>query len=262
MIHSRILSNSISLSILLVLSATLISCGDSTTEPVITGPQAFTLNFKPMFGSERLRTDWPYQTVAGETVQFVGIKFYVTEIEFIPETGNPVELDTLILVDFSTPTDTATGVVSLSTKVDAGTYKAIHFHIGVPQAVNHLDAATQAPPLGPNSGMYWSWVPGYIFHKIEGRVDAGGVNSTFAYHIGEDSRFQHIELNAPFTVGKDTTTVTVHADYAKLFTAGLVDGQPLQPGKNNNERVHHVGPKALADRTAANTATMFSIGTN
>lgn len=258
---TTIMSNNRILSALyLLLSCCLVaSCSDNATDPPVTGPQHFTLQFVPMFGATPLVFDTPYQTIANETVRFTGIKFYVTGIELIPETGAAVEIDTLILVDFTMPNNSATGLVELSTMANAGSYKAVHFHIGVPQASNHLDAATQGPPLGPNSGMYWSWVPGYIFHRIEGRVDVDGVNTTFAYHIGEDSRYQHIILDAPFTIGKDTTTVVVHADYSKLFTQGLTPGEPLQPGKNDNERVHHVGPKALADRTAANTATLFSI---
>ncbi len=236
-------------------------CSEDPSEPAVpdTTPTALHLRFVPTFGADSLRTDRSYTTVAGESVKFTTLQCYISGIALVAEDGTEVPIDTIRLIDLLEPDTQTTPVISDSVK--PGTYRSIRFRIGVPESENHKDAATQDYPLGPNSGMYWSWATGYIFHKIHGRVDSAGTEVSFAYHVGQDERMVEITLDKTFTVkAREAHTVRVNVDYAKLFTTGLNGTDPLKPGAVPSERMHHVGPKELADRISANTRLMYNPG--
>jgi hypothetical protein len=154
----------------------------------------------------------------------------------------------------------------------------VRFSVGVPYDENHRDAATQAAPLGTESGMFWSWNSGYIFHRIEGKVDSAGVEKPFVFHIGADNRKVNVNL---YSLTGTTTSFTVAGAHAKtaaakishdvethlpinvtynsLFTTGLNTASALKPSLNTNERTAHGGP--IADRIFLNMQPMFALGT-
>lgn len=250
---------------------TVIGCSNEDTplQPVATDSSALlktvTVRFAPRFGDAPLTYDTPYINAAGDTVRFTTIRFYVSEASLIDTNGIGHPMSGLSLVDFSEPTN-SDGSVDVVLKAMPGFYRGIMFSIGVPVADNHKDAATQTLPLGPNSGMYWSWNPGYIFHKVEGTVDSAGTQKPFLYHIGEDNRRVTIRLASLNGTAKTSFTVdstgpnvfNISADYAKLFSTGLTPSDPMHLKTTPAERSHHIGPKELADRTAANTELIFT----
>lgn len=249
---------------------TFVGCSDDDN-PVDTNPpapnlKAVQVRFVPAFGSAPLRLGESYVNSAGDTVSFTLLKFYVSGFSLVDTAGGEIPMEGLGLVDFSDPSVDADGAYTFTVKGEPGKYRGIKFDVGVPFDMNHRDVSTQTEPLGPNSGMYWSWNPGYIFCKVEGRVDSMGATRNFLYHIGEDNRRQTIRLASlsgsnvsEFVVAdNDENVFTVVVDYSKFFAAGLNPSGPLQTKMNSSERMHHVGPKALADRTAANLADMFS----
>jgi uncharacterized repeat protein (TIGR04052 family) len=73
----------------------------------------------------------------------------------------------LALLDFDTTATMGTNDRVEGT-VPAGTYKAVKFVLGLPNAENHGDQAAASGPLGPGvSGMFWSWQSGYKLVKID-----------------------------------------------------------------------------------------------
>lgn len=231
-----------------------------TTETEVHG---ISIRFYPKYGSSALALNKKYLNAAGDSVQMTKLMFYVSELSLIDTTGKYVAMTGLSLVDFSTLTN---GYVEVKTKGPDGTYRGITFSVGVPTSLNHQDASTQAAPLGPNSGMYWAWNPGYIFHKIEGKVDSANAQKDFSFHIGEDSRKASIFLatmsgasKTSFVVAHhDTNSFSVAVDYSKFFSVGLDGVSPMKLSQNVAERIHHVGPAQLANRTFANSTTLFS----
>lgn len=247
---------------------TSVGCSDDEG-PVNNNPvpnlKTVQVRFVPVFGDAPLMMDHPYQTAAGDTVLFTLLKFYVSGFSLVDTAGGELPLEGLGLVDFSDAAVAANGYYTFTVQGEPGTYRGLKFDIGVPFDQNHRDVSTQVEPLGPNSGMYWGWNPGYVFCKVEGKVDSMGTQQNFLYHIGEDNRRKTIRLASlsgseisTFVVADNEENVfTVKVDVSKFFAVGLDPNGPLQVKMNPAERTHHVGPKALADRTATNFSDMF-----
>lgn len=273
----------INFSTLLLTSLVLINgCkkDEGTTAPTpVDNSKPIELRFYPKWGTAPLSLNTRYVNAAGDTVQFSTIKFYISETALVDTTGREILLadgDThakaahgsglaIWLVDMSATTVAANGYYKFLVKGNPGKYRGLKFSVGVPFSENHKDASTQSEPLGPNSGMYWSWNPGYIFHKIEGRVDSAGQSKVLNYHLGEDNRKAVIRLASlsgtvtEFIVGETNNIFKVDVDYSKLFTAGLNNPSlPMNVRMNPAERSHHVGPRNLADRIFANSQLMFA----
>ena len=244
----------------------------TTTDPIVTNTETVHLRFVPVFGTKPLQLGDQYVTTAGDSVIFTGLKFYASEFALVNTDGSETSMDGIALIDFEDSELASSGYVSLDLQGEAGTYRGVKFNIGVPFDENHRDVSTQTEPLGPNSGMYWSWNPGYIFFKVEGRVDSMGTPVNFLYHTGEDNRRKTIRLASlsgndvtEFIVEEDDghadhehNVFTVKVDYSKFFQYGVTPGTPLNVKMNPAERTNHVGPKDLADRTATNFADAFS----
>ncbi|MCB0713599.1 MAG: hypothetical protein KDD67_14825 [Ignavibacteriae bacterium] len=255
-------------------SALFFSGCTEETNPVETSPdlQTIHLRFAPYFGTEPLQLGEKYLTTAGDTIVLTTAMFYASEYALVNVDGSESTLEGITLVDFGDSQLSSEGYFEVDLKGEEGTYRGLKFNVGVPFDQNHRDVSTQSEPLGPNSGMYWSWNPGYIFFKVEGRVDSIGTPVNFLYHTGEDNRRKTIRLAS--LNGNDITefvveasdghtdhehnVFTVKVDYSKFFEQGVEIGQPMQVKMKVAERTNHVGPKDLADRTAANFAEMFS----
>lgn len=254
--------------VVLFFSAAFIVSGcKKEDDPVAAAPVTelhdIAIRFYPKFGASPFQFNKKYLNAANDSVQFITAKFYISEIALVDSNGALVPMEGLALVNFASLTN---GYAEVKTKGPDGTYRGIRFSVGIPVSENHKDAATQSLPLGPNSGMYWGWNPGYIFHMIEGKVDSAALQRDFFFHIGEDNRKASVLLASLTGSGKTTFTVehtntnvfSVSADYAKVFTVGLDGVNPMKLSQSVAERSHHVTPAQLANRTFANTSAMFS----
>jgi hypothetical protein len=251
------------------------------SEDVVTGStsssdQTIEIRFYPKFGSDALALNQKYMNAGSDSIWFTTVRFYISEIALVDSLGNeiPVEQETVVagttpdvwLVDLEAADYTVNGYLSVMVKGAPGTYRGVKFSVGVPFNLNHRDVSTQDPPLGPNSGLYWAWNPGYIFHMMMGKADSAGVPIDFAYHLGEDNRKLTARLASldpmlptEFVVSESEASLfSVDVDYSKLFMIGLDGVTPMDIDMNPAERFHHVGPANLADRVYANTSTMFS----
>jgi len=224
-----------------------------------TDTTAFTVQLYPTFNGDALHLYEKHVTSSGDTVSFSNIKFYLSDFRLVSDSGKETSLDGIFLVNLDDTAYRKSTFIPFNFMAPTGNYTALKFNVGIDSAINHRDASADEFPLGPNSGMYWSWNPGYVFHKVEGTVDSAGKEITILYHLGEDKRNAAITITDAISVstGK-TNTVSVNADYNKFFSAGLKQGEPLRPSVNKNEREHQLSPKNLADRIYANTLTMSS----
>lgn len=82
---------------------------------------------------------------------------------------------------------------------DYTSYDSIRFNIGVPETINHADPTLPSSnsPLNISNaaGMHWGWNPGYIFVKVEGKIDTlndgvANFDKSFSFHLGGDSLFR------------------------------------------------------------------------
>jgi hypothetical protein len=243
-----------------------------TTEASAKGA-AFEVRFYPVFGSKPLVLGDKYVNAGGDTAAFTLAQFYASEFTFVDTLGASHASPGLDLINFADSTAEAKGYYAFRTKAVPGTYAGIKFSVGVPYALNHKDAAEQALPLGPNSEMFWSWNSGYIFNRVEGKLDSAGKPVSFFYHVGTDNRKQIVSLytlpdpmmalmgmpvmTSKLEVKSDGSTVySITVDYASIFTVGLDGSKPVQAVSDTTERKAHGGP--LADRIFLNMQTMFN----
>ncbi|RVU43123.1 metallo-mystery pair system four-Cys motif protein [Lujinxingia sediminis] len=164
---------------------------DATTQPL-------TLNFAAQVGQEAFACGQTYEGLGSTQTTFEPFDFrvFISEIELRDDGGQwqPLNLDqdgiwqhqNLALLDFEDATgrcqngsaetrDIVTGTLP------EGTYDALRFTIGVPFELNHIDAATAPSPLN-TTAMFWSWLGGYKFMRIEGATT--GLDTGWQFHLG------------------------------------------------------------------------------
>lgn len=173
----------------LLVCIVLFSCKKKKDDAVDTPPvQQSKLSMKPLFGSEDLVLDSVYTMSNGYKIEFAELKAYFSGIE----SGGSV------LKDIALFNLRGTGTLIFQANQVVSNPSSIQFGIGVPGSVNHND-----PSLFPSNNplniaiandMHWDWNPGYIFFKVEAKVDTivDGITNcdhNLVYHVGTDAYF-------------------------------------------------------------------------
>jgi uncharacterized repeat protein (TIGR04052 family) len=144
-------------------------------------------------------------TVGQRSQRIDDFRFYVSEVELIADDGSrtPLVLDDQVekvgapayqveqvaLLDFEDATGTCkNGNPTTNSKIvgraQPGTYTGIAFSLGVPEALNHLNAATAKAPLNLTA-LWWTWKIGYMFTLIELHPAADtSASDLFRVHLG------------------------------------------------------------------------------
>lgn len=218
------------LSTLFLLFMALASAGFSQTNQIV-------VSFDHKVGADPLEIN---QTVFSiwnnKKVILSRAEFYISEVEIQHPDGTMMPLtDQYLLVNANTPT----AQFNLgSWPVDAA--HGVTLHIGVPQAVNHLDPASYPTghPLAPqNPTMHWGWSAGYRFMAIEGKVDNNGdgvPETNFEFHNLFDELYRTIELTAVKEANNGVLHLEFVLDYAQLFKNMSMSGTLVNHGKFAN----------------------------
>lgn len=189
---------------ILLLVFSLGACKDDVVQEPTPEVDYLKITIQPVFGLNNLSLDDTITTVEGYKVKFTDLKCYFSQIKngssTLAESG---------LFDFK---QTGTFLVqSPGVKTD---YLSLTSFLGVDPAINHND-----PSEFPNSSplnianandMHWDWNPGYIFVKVEAKVDTliDGVNNLDHYvvlHVGTDAFIQNLNFT-----GLNWQTVSGH----------------------------------------------------
>ncbi len=187
--HAKIL---FSLGFFLILIS---SCKDDVVGPpdeIIVDQLKITV--QPTFNGSNLYLDSVYTTSEGYDVKFTELKFFAEDIK-----GN-TQIHNAALFNYR---DNGTLLFQVDGKPSDATTLTANLGVGV---VNHNDPS--AFPVSSvlnisNSGdMHWSWNPGYIFMKVEGKVDtiADGnplFDHNVVFHIGKDINLQTMSFPNP-----------------------------------------------------------------
>jgi hypothetical protein len=174
----------------LSLAVTLFSCKKKKDETIKDTPTVLQakLSMRPMFGSEELNLDSIYTMSNGYKIRFYEVKAYFTDIK----SGNSILKDAA-LFNFR-----ETGTLVFQANQVVSNPLSIQFGIGVPSSINHNDPsffpASNPLNIAIANDMHWDWNPGYIFFKVEAKVDTivdGVVNTDFnlMYHVGTDDYY-------------------------------------------------------------------------
>lgn len=195
----------------------------------------------------------------GNRLRIENFTTYISNLKLIKADNSMIDLNDYHLAHFYEENE-------FNFTVPKGDYIGLTFLIGVPAEVNTNVDPAQYPGTHPLSvqgsqGMFWNWSTGYIFSKLEGRMDSSGdpnaeLLDLFSYHTGDDHYTRIVTLNeTPFSLGTGQTkslTATVHID--KIFSPDEGDG--INPALESS--FHSPGP--LAVRFVINFSKAFTLG--
>ncbi len=214
----------------LVWAVFLVSC-----EPEPTPNNTVSIKFNINAGASALLYDTDY-LVGTDTVQFTEVKFYVSQPVFSSGADVIAFNDSYFLADAAQSNNTF--VVG---DVGKRTIDGVAFGFGVDSSRNTQNGskALQAfsygvnHPLSASNNMYWSWNPGYVWMKLEGRIDANGdgdfldVNETFSIHTGIDPAYVFINRTYIFTMNDAPKTIQIDLDVLQFFTGYNLAANPF-----------------------------------
>lgn len=175
----------------LVVSITVlfVACTSDKIIPEVEEPQKLEVRVQPMFNDETIFEDSVYTTVEGYDLKFTELKFFFSEINH-----NGTVLADAAYFDWINK-----GTLVLSVQAKSTDFPTLSGNLGVGEAVNHSDpsAFPNDHPLNiSNSGdMHWDWNPGYIFVKVEAKVDTipDGIplfDHNVVLHVGLDENLE------------------------------------------------------------------------
>lgn len=185
----------------------------------------------------------------GYKVFFTKYSLYLSDIMLTSPEGDH-ELSQVEFLDLLTGVEDENsakeGKTLVYQNVPVRTYNGLSFNIGVPSDVNATEPAAYSVdnPLS-NNGEYWVGWTSYIFHKIEGKVDADGDDTPeagLALHLGSDQAFRNVHVNVPISIDKERETISINFDLADNLN---IDGSYFDILAT--PQIHHLGvlPKAL-----------------
>jgi uncharacterized repeat protein (TIGR04052 family) len=218
----------------------LAACDADDGEP---SERLYELEFDVVFGAQPFRCggSYPGAGASASTVEPRDIRFYVYDVAVVDAAGQAVALDLVedgqwqrdgvALLDFVDDTglcatgDTATNLTvrGRGAPIDVA---AVRFTIGLPEALNHIDAARAATPFN-DPGMWWSWTGGFKYMRIDAKT-AG--NDNWYIHMGATGCEGTPEQGIACAFGnRATVTVTgVNPDAPRV----VLDMQALYAGND------------------------------
>lgn len=160
------------------------------------GQEAVTLRFAPVVAGAAFSCGTSFSDLGttSATFQVNDFRLYIHNVAVIHGDGtrSPVTLDSnewqsqdVVLLDFEDASGECVGTPETNLEVvgtvdDASDITGVEFTIGVPEELNHLDSASASAPLNI-PGMYWSWMGGYKYLRVD-MTGAGG--EPFVFHLG------------------------------------------------------------------------------
>lgn len=173
----------------------LASCKDEVIDPPAPVADQLKMTMQPTFGSNDLVLDQTYTTDEGYLVQFTDLKCYITDVA-----NGSSTLCSSALFDYR-----ANNTVLFTKPGKPSDYADLTMSLGVAASKNHADPTSfsSSDPLYITiaNDMHWGWNPGYIFMKVEAKVDTiqNGIDNfdhTIVFHIGGDAYLQNLQLNS------------------------------------------------------------------
>ncbi len=207
-----------------------------------TNTKEVAINFEAWVGDREFSCGESYENIgtAKSTVTPTDFRFYVSNVALIDEDGNavPLELEQdgkwqhekVALLDFEDGTSACdNGTAEMRTMVvgtvPEGNYQSLQFTMGVPEQLNHEDAAIAPSPLNLTS-MWWNWQGGYKFLRVDLETEQASANvsetsstQTTQSQAGEDNvQINEQTTNTSSEGGSQTTTQT--SNQTSIFKNG------------------------------------------
>lgn len=200
----------------------LFACNDDEVIPPQPDQIALNVTLQPYFGANTLQLDQVFTTPQGYDIQFTELKCYFSSFS-----NGAKPLFDAALFDYR-----ERGTALYSGYGNPEDFNALSGLLGVDSAYNHDD-----PSAFPNENplnimiandMHWDWNPGYIFMKVEAKVDTlnDGVpnfNHFVIFHVGSDAITQNLSFNnlAWNASGENAYTLPLKLDLKTFLDNGV-----------------------------------------
>ncbi|GAA4006596.1 hypothetical protein GCM10022631_17630 [Deinococcus rubellus] len=204
--------------------------------------------------------DGTLRTSADQDIKTTMWQMYISNVALVKADGSEVRIPGLNLIKLGAD-GPFQNIMAFRGDAPVGDYRGVRFDVGVPRDLNHLDASTQAAPLGVDSGMFWAWNPGYIFSRYEGTATLGNQVLNVALHMGGDQRCLTVnlaDLIKPGTAVKVTdqgAAVAVKLDASQMVASGVGSGK----FDLSDPKYVQVHGGTVADQLYLNLAGAFSL---
>lgn len=181
-------------SVSLVSASLLLACAEDSGTPV---GEPVTLHFAAMVGDTPFACGEVFEGLGttASTFEPLDFRMYLSAFEVRDAAGNwsalaldqntPWQYEDVALLDFEDATGRcANGTPEtrdIVTGLAEGAITGLRFDIGVPFALNHIDASTAPSPLN-QTALFWNWLGGYKFVRLEGATT--GLSSGWQFHLG------------------------------------------------------------------------------
>lgn len=212
--------------------------------------ETVTLTFAAMVGSETFDCTKTFANIGVEraTVAPQDFRLYIHDVALIAADGTEVKVelendgvwqrDGVALLDFESGIGSCSAGTRETNAQIVGTvppgraWSGLRFKVGIPEAMNHLDAARAPAPFN-EPGLWWSWKGGYKFARID--IETPGQPKGFYFHLGASgctgdatTAYTCATGNvAPITLtGFDPRRSRVTMDLAQLFAQSQVNRGP------------------------------------
>lgn len=215
---------------ILVLLSVLSSCSKDAPVPPVVNDENGTIEllFEPTMNGGAYLPNQIFSGPNGLRMNLENFKFYLSDI-YLHSGTDSLNGKEIALADMNTSAGK-----SIRISLKPGTYDALSFGIGVKPALNGMTDPdfneAQFPidhPLSIYNNMYWSWATGYIFSKMEGKIDtSAGQNQTptytWFYHTGMDTLYSARKFeNLNITVEKGKTSIVKFGlEFNTIFVEG------------------------------------------
>ncbi|MFN5844631.1 MAG: MbnP family protein [Flavobacteriia bacterium] len=242
--------------ILAVIVLTVVSCKDDKVEDPIPEIKYVRLTMQPVFGSSELSLNDTITTAEGYKVQFTDLKCYFSSLK-----NGSNELTQSALFDYA-----SRGIEVFKVPGDPAKFASLTGFLGVDPNYNHDD-----PSAFPNNSplnimnandMHWDWNPGYIFIKVEAKVDTNPDAITVLdhfvnFHIGTDQFLQNLSFSGLnwSDNGSGVYTAPLRLDLEKF----LQNGAQIIDLKTEYTSHTMSGQELLSEKVIQNFATAISV---
>ncbi len=199
----------------------LTGCDRCNPEPPVSTPGTARIDLELTWGEEAYVLEQVATDHNGYPVRLDNLQLYLAPVAF-RSNGEWVEGADVSLIDFSVHAQ------HIESTLEAGTYDAVRFGMGLPPEINtDIDPASypNSHPLSVigSAGMFWTWSSGYIFVKYEGKfaLETGTqLLEPVSYHCGTDASYRRVtlELSEPLVVAaEETANLMLTLDAAKAL---------------------------------------------
>jgi hypothetical protein len=208
-----------------ILITTIFSCSKDEAIPESLDPGGILeIRFHPTMNGAPFVANSLFTGPNNQRMLIENFKFYFSGLYLRSDT------DSVLINDVSF-VDLIASNKTLKFRVRPGTYNALRYAVGLTPEQNgtnnpNFDEA-QFPvghPLSIYNGMYWTWATGYIFSKIEGKIDTSASQNqtptfTWFYHSGLDTlyspgRISNLSLELK---DRETTTLDLAIEVNEVF---------------------------------------------